>query len=115
MSYGFGIVQMIGWLIPIAELVLGVIALKISKPAGWMMITSPILSIMAYATMTVWGLWSHHSSSGPDFRQIAFILTSMFGQALFAAGAFLILLQAKALKKRAEEQQMLLDEITSRH
>jgi hypothetical protein len=37
-----------------------------------------------------------------------------FGQVLFFAGVFMILLQAKALKKRAEEQQMLLDDITSR-
>jgi hypothetical protein len=115
MSYEFGVLQLIGWLVPLAKLVLGIIALKINKPAGWMMITAPILSVMAYTTVTFWGLLTHYASSGPDYRVIAYSLISMFGQALFAAGAFLILLQAKALKKRAEEQQMLLDEITSRH
>jgi hypothetical protein len=107
----FGIFSL---LLPIAYLVLGIIALKISKTAGWLMITSPIFMIIAYtiSMLTMSGLTT--LSSTVNYLMYVLALIPTFGQVLFFAGVFMILLQAKALKKRAEEQQMLLDDITSR-
>jgi hypothetical protein len=107
----FGIFSL---LLPIAQLVLGIIALRVSKTAGWLMIASPIITIITFAVtmLAVSGLST--ISSGPNYTYMILALIPTFGQALFFAGVFMILLQAKALKKRAEEQQMLLDDITSR-
>ena len=99
-------------LMPMAQLVLGIFALKLSKTAGWMMIASPVMSIVAYALMMMRprvGL-----SSAPEIAYYVLIAMSSLVQVLFYAGVFMIILQAKAVKKRAQEQQMLLDEITSR-
>jgi vacuolar-type H+-ATPase subunit I/STV1 len=102
----FGIFSL---LLPIAQLVL-----RISKTAGWLMIASPVFTIITFAVtmLAVSGLSS--ISSGPNYTYMILALIPAFGQVLFFAGVFIILLQAKALKKRAEEQQMLLDDITSR-
>lgn len=113
MSYGFGIFGIFGLLLPIVALVAGITALKVSKVAGWMMIAAPVFSLAAYvASFALRDLL--YSSSGLDSFYIIFAMFPVFGQALFLAGVFMILMQAKAIKKRAEEQQMLLDEITSR-
>lgn len=114
MSYGFGMFGIFSLLLPIAQLVLGIIALRVSKTAGWLMIASPIITIITFAVtmLAVSGLST--ISSGPNYTYMILALIPTFGQALFFAGVFMILLQAKALKKRAEEQQMLLDDITSR-
>jgi hypothetical protein len=114
MSYGFGMFGIFSLLLPIAQLVLGIIALRISKTAGWFMIASPIFTIVAFAlSMLAMGRLTT-LSSGSNYMMYVFALFPIFGQVLFFAGVFMILLQAKALKKRAEEQQMLLDDITSR-
>lgn len=106
----FGIFSL---LLPIAQLVLGIIALRISKTAGWFMIASPIFTIIAVAlSMLAMGRLTT-LSSGSNYMMYVFALFPTFGQVLFFAGVFMILLQAKAVKKRAEEQQMLLDDITS--
>ena len=105
----FGIFSL---LLPIAQLVLGIIALRVSKTAGWLMITSPIFTIGAFAVsmLAVSGLST--ISSGPNYTYMILALFPTFGEVLFFAGVFMILLQTKALKKLAEEQQMLLDDIT---
>ena len=113
MSYGFGMFGIFSLLLPIAQLVLGIIALRISKTAGWFMIASPIFTIIAVAlSMLAMGRLTT-LSSGSNYMMYVFALFPTFGQVLFFAGVFMILLQAKAVKKRAEEQQMLLDDITS--
>ena len=107
----------ISWLIPlsmqIAQLVLGIMALRLCKKAGWMMIAAPPLAIASYAGLLLSRPWLH-PSSGPNFFYYVFMIMPSLSQVLFYAGVFMILLQAKAAKKRATEQQMLLDEITKR-
>lgn len=114
MSYGFGMFGIFSLLLPIAQLVLGIIALRVSKTAGWLMIASPLFTVVAYAVGMLAVSRLTTLASGPDYTYLVLALIPTFGQALFFAGVFMILLQAKALKKRAEEQQMLLDDITSR-
>jgi hypothetical protein len=99
-------------LTPMAQLVLGIFGLKLSKTAGGMMIASPVMSIAAYAAMMMQPLVS--LSSAPEIAYYVLIAMSSLAQVLFYAGVFMMILQAKAVKKRAQEQQMLLDEITSR-
>jgi hypothetical protein len=113
MSYGFGMFGVVGFLIPIAAIVAGIVALKFSKSAGWLMISAPIFLIASYLFLFVVQDLFTVSGSIPTYYFI-FSLFPIFAQALFLAGVFMILLQAKSIKKRAEEQQMLLDEITSR-
>lgn len=114
MSYGFGMFGIFSLLLPIAQLVLGIIALRVSKTAGWLMIASPVFTIVTVAVSMLAMSRLTTLSSGPNFTYMIFALFPTFGQVLFFAGVFMILLQAKALKKRAEEQQMLLEDITSR-
>lgn len=113
MSYGYGIFWIFGLLAQIAQLVAGIFALKISKAAGWLMISAPICSLASYILAVAAQDWIS-TSSGPEAFSLIFGLLPDFAQTLFLAGVFVILLQAKALKKRAEEQQLLLDDITSR-
>ncbi len=114
MSYGFGMFGIFSLLLAVAQLVLGILALKVSKTAGWMMIASPVFSIATFAASALVMSRLTTLSGGPNSMMYVFGLLPTFGQVLFFAGVFMILLQAKAFKKRAQEQQMLLDEITSR-
>ena len=114
MSYGFGMFGIFSLLLPIAQLVLGIIALRVSKTAGWMMIASPLFTFVNIAVSVLAMNRFSILSSVPDQMMYLFALFPTFGQVLFFGGVFVILLQAKALKKLAEEQQMLLDDITSR-
>lgn len=77
------------------------------------MISAPIFLLASYLFAFAVQDWFTVSNSIPTYYLI-FSLFPIFAQALFLAGVFMILMQAKAIKKRAEEQQMLLDEITSR-
>lgn len=114
MSYGFGMFGIFSLLLPIAQLVLGIIALRVSKTAGWMMIASPLFTAVTDAVSVLTMSRLTTLPSGPNYLMYVFALLGTFGQVLFFGGVFMLLLQAKALKKRAEEQQMLLDDITSR-
>lgn len=92
----------------------GIIAFKVSKAAGWMMIAAPIITSVI-TVISLLGMNPVHSiSNGSNYAFLLNAVLPSFGQLLFYAGVFMVVLQAKALKKRAEEQQMLLDDITSR-
>jgi hypothetical protein len=113
MSYGFGMFGIFALLFQIMQLILGIMTLKLSKSAGWMMIVAPIFTCLIYALGIIVRAGFYASGSTNSLYYVLALLPTC-SQALFFAGVFMILLQAKAIKKRAEEQQMLLDEIASR-
>lgn len=111
MSHAPMILSIYSLLVFLAQLSLGIMAVKINRIAGWMMILSAGIAMLSKTTTTVAG------GATPGADSYFFLLLVVFpalGYSLFLAGIFMILLQAKAIKKRAEEQQMLLDDITSR-